>query len=211
MTDVDNELRLNNKNEIDFACNVLRVLHYVIKRIKMEQRKTWKTDDLLHLMDVLILEMTTGVTEEDKQREMYLEKGKIAFENQSPRTANPFEKDSKQFAWWDTGWHDAERSVKKVERPAGGRIAKRPQMSSQRRYKVQLNQKSKISEWNDVLHMYVNEGGGTLYEDYEETTALANRLKNGANGIVSVITVESEDSQSVPPDSVIDFDKAQKN
>jgi hypothetical protein len=203
MSEVDNQLRLSNKSEIDFACNVVRVLYHVIKRIKMEQRKTWKTDDLLHLMDTLIVEMATGVTEEDKQREKYLEKGKIAFENHLPRTANPYEKDSKQFTWWDTGWHDAERSVKKVERP--GRIVKSKKTESQRHYKVQLNQKSKISEWNDVLHMYVNEGGGTLYEDYEETLALANRLKNGATGTVSVVTVEPEASQTVPQDGVIDF------
>ncbi|OQW95494.1 MAG: hypothetical protein BWK79_02285 [Beggiatoa sp. IS2] len=193
-SDIDNQLRLDTQTHIKFACDVLRVLRHLVKRIRMEHRKTWKTEDLLQLIDVLIQEITTGVTEEDKQREAFIAAGKEAFAANIGRAANPHPKESKYHAWWDTGWRDAEREKTKTTAVPPKRPLHLETATASRRYRVQINHKSEILEWNETLHMYVNKGGGTLFTDYDEALALANRLKSDTKGTVSVITVDSSQS-----------------
>jgi len=187
--DVDTQLKLNTQAERDFACNALRVLRHVIKRMQMERRKHWQTKDVMALLDTLIAEISSGVTEEDKIRETFIADGKSAQQAGQARTANPHAADSQYYAWWDTGWRDGERANQTAKAHPMPVVT----ADNQQRYRVQLNQQSTITEWNETLYMFVEKGGGTVYSDYDEALSLADLQQSQHPGaIVSVVVVETK-------------------
>ncbi|ALG68614.1 hypothetical protein [Beggiatoa leptomitoformis] len=191
--DVDNKLKLETQAQRDAASDTLRALRYLLQRLKMENRKNWSMAELTELIDTMLVEISTGVTEEDKERSVYLKKGETAFYQGVDRQQNPYQLHTLQRTCWDTGWHDAERNKRK---PVATPLAT-PQKATacgttppQRLYKIQLKESSQILEWNDVFHQYAKQGGGSLYENYEDAVANAERLQKSANGMVSVVVVK---------------------
>ena len=204
-TEVDTKLKMETPKQIDFACEVLRVLHSVIRRMKMEHHRSWTTSDLLALLETLIVEINTGVTEEDKMREHLLAKGKAAFRAGRPRNINPYqrENDPQYYNWWDMGWHDGERQKSMsagtaVEIHQGRIKGKKGEGKNQTGYRIQHIFKSNITEWNETLHQYSPEGAGTIFHDFEEVSFIAEHLKPGAEGHIQIQTVvpQSEHSKS---------------
>ncbi|MDM8547145.1 hypothetical protein [Candidatus Venteria ishoeyi] len=196
--EVDIQLKVETPEQIDFACDVLRTLHSVIRRMRMEQHKTWKTTDILDLLETLIFEITTGVTEEDKMRELLLVQGRVAFQANKPRSSNPYQQkqEPQNYNWWDMGWHDGEREATKAAGGAveihQGRIKAKPKTSkSGKYYRIQHHYKSVVTEWNETLHQYSPENNGTKFDDYEEASTIAERLKQSADGYITIITMDA--------------------
>ncbi|EIJ40941.1 hypothetical protein BegalDRAFT_0014 [Beggiatoa alba B18LD] len=197
--DVDNKLKLETQTQRDTACDTLRTLRYFLQRLKMENHKNWTVSELMELIDTMLLEISTGVTEEDKERSIYLKKGEVAFYQGLSRQQNPYPARTLQHVCWDTGWHDAERNKRKPATTVQSTTAHtNPTQAGkpQRLYKIQLREASELLEWNDVFHQYAKQGGGSLYEVYDEAVACAERLQKNANGIVSVVVVKPQDPVS---------------
>lgn len=191
---IDPQLSLDTPEQIEFACDVLRVMRLLIQRMQMEGKKNWKAPDLIALLDTLMFEVTTGVTDEDRLRQVQVQAGSRAFNAGQARDGNPHDIHSQEFRWWDTGWHDAERQRKVA---AGdtvtiqqGRTMKAKKRQPGRYYKIRLKEESLVKEWNDVLHQYSPEGQGSLFPRYDEAVALADKLKQGEEGVISVEVVD---------------------
>ena len=188
--------------EIDgyaFTRNTLRVLLHVLEEMKSEGRKSWKHEDFVHLIERLIKEAEAPLAVTETEGEVELDRdacialGKQAFAEGVARKDNPHPEATKLNEWWDIGWHDAERA-KKI---AGGGIIAAVQ--GRRRadsdvvtegFRVQRKVRSEITEWNDALHQYAPEGQGTIYADYDEALAMAEKLQVGTTGIVSVVSTK---------------------
>lgn len=191
--DEEHQLALETKDQQAFAAEVLKVLRMLIRRLQRENRKHWTTKELIDFIDGLIVDIITGVTDEDRQRETVLKAGEAAFKQGIPRKSNPYDWRSmpKENKWWDTGWHDAERKqrlatqqITQVEAPA-------PKVG---RYRVQAVRDSNIVEWNEVLCMFVKEGAGTLYAELVEAQTMAQRFKSAGELSVQVVDCQASSS-----------------
>jgi hypothetical protein len=189
--DEEHQLILETKTQQAFAAEVLKVLRTLIRRMQGESRKNWTSKDLIDLIDTLIVEIITGVTDEDHQRQVVLNAGETAFNQGKPRESNPYDwrNMAKENKWWDTGWHDAERK-KHLATQQVTKVKDQPPKVG--RYRVQVVRDSKIVEWNEVLYMFVKEGAGTLYAELVEAQTMAQRFKSAGELSVQVV-----DSQSV--------------
>lgn len=187
--DDEHKLTLETKAQQTFATDVLRVLRSVIRRIQTESRKNWTTKELIDLIDTLIVEITTGVTDEDHQRRLVLKSGETAFNQGLARDSNPYDwrNQATENKWWDTGWHDAER---KKHLAADKITDAKPAAKKIGRYRVQVVRDAETVEWNEVLYMFVKEGAGTLYAELVEAQTLAQRFK--AVGETSVHVIDSQ-------------------
>lgn len=201
-----------------FAVNTLKVLRYIMLRMKVEGRKSWKHEDLIHLMEKLIAEaghpsetpvapsqtaassiagkipQPSAPAELPEEREDCIIAGKSAFTGGAVRNSNPYTQGSDQYKWWDIGWHDAERARKA---DSGGTVAIQSGRDTSLKkdriyYRIQLKENSIITEWNEPLHQYSEQGHGTLFMDYDEAQSVADLLAKSASGIVSVIAVKSQ-------------------
>lgn len=191
MTDAsDNKLDIATKDQIEFACHVVRVMRHVLSRMQMEHRKNWKTDDILHLMDTVIYEIQHGITEEDKEREIIVARGKTSFKQGVLRDKNPYPAHDKHHEWWDTGWHDGERAHKR-DQLITTTVSEDETQQVERTYRIQAYGEQGVKEWSEVLHMYVEANGGTVYQNYEEAELKARRLQADFEGMIKVITAES--------------------
>ncbi|MEY3219281.1 MAG: hypothetical protein RIT27_638 [Pseudomonadota bacterium] len=191
--DDEHKLILETKAQQTFAADVLRVLRSVVRRMQSESRKNWTSKDLIDLIDTLIVEITTGVTDEDHQRRLFLKAGETAFNQGQPRSSNPYDwrNQPNENKWWDTGWHDAERQ----QQLAADKITDSKPMSNKvGRYRVQVVRDAQTVEWNEVLYMFVKEGAGTRYAELVEAQALAQRFK--AVGETAVHVVDSQATSS---------------
>jgi hypothetical protein len=192
----DHKLVLETKIQQTFATDVLKVLRTLIRRVQNESRKNWTTKDLVDLIDTLIVEITTGVTDEDYQRKLISKAGETAFYQRKPRESNPYHwrDQPKENKWWDTGWHDAEH---KKHLAAQQITDVKETMPKKGRYRVQVARNSEIVEWNEVLYMFVKEGAGTLYAELVEAQTMAQRFKSA--GELSVQVIDSWESSPPNP------------
>lgn len=189
--DEEHKLIIETKSQQAFAAEVLKVLRSVIRRMQGESRKNWTSKDLIDLIDTLIVEIITGVTDEDHQRQLVTNAGKVAFQGGKPRESNPYDwrNQAKENKWWDTGWHDAEHKKHLSEQQITNVKDTAPKVG---RYRVQVVRNSETVEWNEVLYMFVKEGAGTLYAELVEAQTMAQRFKSAGELSVQVI-----DSQQV--------------
>ncbi|MCP4699642.1 MAG: hypothetical protein GY862_22750 [Gammaproteobacteria bacterium] len=189
---VDHQLKLETHAQIEFASDTLRVIYELVHRIKTERKKSWKSDDILKLLDTMLVEIATGVTAEDRLRASYIAAGKAAFSKGAARSDNPHKQNRTWQTWWDTGWRDAQCAQKNASEAATVQKIRVKPTEISRYYKVQLIKDSVVSEWDEVLHQYTSEGHGTKFPDHDDAMIMAEHLKPGAEGIVSVITVDKE-------------------
>jgi hypothetical protein len=196
--DEEHKLVVETKAQQVFATDVLRVLRSVIRRMQSESRKNWTSKDLIDLIDILMVEIATGVTDEDHQRKLVLKAGEAAFNQGKQRDTNPYDwrNQAQENKWWDMGWHDAER---KKHLSADKITDAKPTEQKVGRYRVQVARNSEIVEWNEVLYMFVKEGAGTRYAEIVEAQTMAQRFK--AVGELSVQVIDS--GIESPPDQDI--------
>jgi hypothetical protein len=189
--DEEHKLVIETKPQQAFAAEVLKVLRSLIRRMQGESRKNWTSKDLIDLIDTLIVEIITGVTDEDHQRQLVTNAGGMAFQHGKPRESNPYDwrNQAQENKWWDTGWHDAERKKHLAEQQITNVKETAPKVG---RYRVQVVRNSETVEWNEVLYMFVKEGTGTLYAELIEAQTMAQRFKSAGELSVQVI-----DSQQV--------------
>jgi hypothetical protein len=191
--DDEHKLILETKAQQTFATDVLKVLRSVIRRMQTESRKNWTSKDLIDLIDTLIVEIATGVTDEDHQRKLVLKAGETAFNQGQSRETNPYDwrNQAKENKWWDTGWHDAERKKHLAMQHTTDVKESAPKIG---RYRVQVVRNSETVEWNEVLYMFVKEGAGTLYAELVEAQTMAQRFKS--SGELSVQVIDSQEISS---------------
>jgi ribosome modulation factor len=189
----DLDINWDNHEQADQAFEVLRALRYLLKRIKLEGRKSWKVDELIGLLEDMLIEIAEGVTEEDKLRQIEINRGNAAFKAGLARDKNPYPTNSEQYRWWDTGWRDGERERKAADGSAveihQGRVQATAEKAGARHYKVRVIIESVAQEWNEVLRQLSGEGQGSLFSDYEEAKMAADHLKRATGGIVTVVEV----------------------
>ncbi len=183
--DDEHQIKLETQTQRDFNADTLKVLRYFLREIQAQGQRSWRTEQLVELLDTLIVETYEGVTPEDKLRERTIAKGTQAFAAGKGREDNPNPSDSAAYIWWESGWRDAE----KVQLAKQDHITKATKKSKKQkgRYKVQCVAAERVHEWNETLHQYVQEGGGTLFVDYDEAQVLAKRLSSASPGPVHII------------------------
>jgi len=193
--DEEHKLLLETKAQQTFVNEVLKVLRLVIRRMQSESRKSWTSKDLIDLIDTLIVEITTGITDEDHQRHLVLKEGETAFNQKQSRETNPYDwrNQAKENKWWDMGWHDAERKKHLATQHVTDVKENAPKVG---RYRVQAVRNSETVEWNEVLYMFVKEGAGTLYPELVEAQTMAQRFKS--SGELSVQIIDSQEISSKP-------------
>ena len=190
---------LESDSEV-FTRNVLRVMRMFLEEVKADGRKSWKQDDLIQLLDNMLDSVGPHEVAAEAEveillgddRESCIAAGKKGFETGVKRTDNPQEEGTNLRRWWDIGWHDAERAVKVAD---GGTVTTQSGRQlgikqAETGYRIQRKENSVISEWDDILHQYADEGRGSIFSDYDEAIAMAEKLKIGASGIIKVITVK---------------------
>jgi len=187
--DTEHLLKLETKAQQNVAVETLKVLRYLLRRMQDEQRKHWSSQELIGLLDTLMVEISTGVSHEDKDRQRWTQVGERDFTAGKLRTDNPLSVHDKAHAWWDAGWHDAERKHRQgkevITQSAQPRTAS--QLRKPGRYRIQLLRDSQLFEWNEALHMFADKGGGSLYADYEEAQIVVSQLRNAAEGTLTII------------------------
>jgi hypothetical protein len=187
----DLNLNFDQSNDLELSISVIRVLRYLMQRIKLENRKSWNTVELIKLLETMSLEITSGVTEEDKLRLIHAKHGAESFKAGKQRADNPFKRGMAEHQWWDIGWHDAEREHKTNTGGAvkfqQGRATQEEETQSSVYYRIRLIAESQVLEWSEALHQYMAENQGTAYAEQEEARVRADQLKVGAKGIVSVV------------------------
>jgi hypothetical protein len=206
--------KFNPKTDLEhdadaFSRNVLRVLRHVIEQIKADGRKSWKYDDIIHLLDNLIHDISAAPTPSSQSdvdialpqndnnsddRAGCIAAGKAAFIAKQARQTNPYAESTEQRRWWDIGWHDAERAKKvakggTVTTQSGRQLEIKRALSG---YRIQRKENSIVSEWDDILHQYAAVGNGTIFEDYDEALAMMEKLRIGASGIISLIPTDDK-------------------
>lgn len=202
--DPDTDLELDGRA---FTRNVLRVLLHVLDRMKAEGHKSWKHQDFVQLIETMLEELAPKAAEAEvaetaggegeelpagHDRGSCIIAGKTAFEKGMPRNSNPHGEGTELRRWWDIGWHDAERA-KKVA--GGGTVSIQTGRRAELQlveggYRIQRKEDSIVTEWDDILHQYAKDGQGSVYSDYDEALAMAEKLRAGTTGIVKVISVK---------------------
>jgi len=177
--ETEHQIQLDTEEQQAFNADVMKTLRYVIRRVQDEPKKHWTPNEIVALLDTLIDEIDDGITVEDIDRARVIKIGKRAFGAGKKRDENPYDKSSKEYGWWDSGWHDSEHQQQDGTQIHTGRQKGEKKAG---RYLIQAVRENRIQEWNDTLHMWVDEGNGSRLPELTEAQMLANSLKSTVSG-----------------------------
>ncbi len=181
-------IQLKTDEQQKFNADVIKTVRYLIRRMQDEPKKHWTPNAMVGLLDQLIDEIEAGITVEDIERSRVIKVGERAFKAGQQRAENPFDASSKEYGWWDSGWHDIERQHQDGTQIQTGRQKEAKKVG---RYLVQAIIGQHRQEWNDTLHMWMDAGNGTRLPELAEAQMLANSLKptvpDGKIGVVDIL------------------------
>ncbi len=183
--ETDHLIQLDTDERQTFNADAMKTLRYVIRRMQDEHKKHWTPNDMVALLDQLIDEIDAGITVDDIERARIVKVGERAFLAGKKRTENPYDSSSKEYGWWDSGWHDLEHQQQDGTKIHTGRQKGEKKAG---RYLIQAIIGNSMQEWNDTLHQWTDAGNGTRLAELANAQMLSNSLKSSVpSGKVTII------------------------